>query len=91
MARLGWEKFVEEIKGRGDLTKLEKSHQPALHLLRQYRHMGSPVIIAGREWTEEEQQKDLDCEPNQSTMDHIPFMREEFALIVLKGLWVVLP
>ena len=49
--RLRWEKFVEEIKGQGELTKLEKSHQPALHLLRQYRHMGSPVIISGREWT----------------------------------------
>ena len=42
-------------------------------------------------WLEEERQAALKRRPHQSTTEHAPFLREEFASMVEKGQWFVLP
>ena len=49
------------------------------------------VVLAGRGWIEEERLKALEHETYQSNMAHVPFLRGEFASMVGKGKWVVLP
>ena len=49
------------------------------------------MVLARREWIEEERRKALDRGLHQFTMEHVPFLSEEFALMVRKGQWVVLP
>ena len=49
------------------------------------------MVLAGRECTEEDLWQVLDRELYQSMMDHGPFLREDFALMVGKGKWVVIP
>ena len=42
------------------------------------------MVLAGLEWMEEEQQHKLNHGRHQSTMDHGPFLGEEFTLMVGK-------
>ena len=48
------------------------------------------MTLAGMECFEEERRRALNRGTNQYTMAHIVFLREEFALMVEKGQWVVL-
>ena len=70
---------------------LEFMDQPARRLLQQYRHWGAPVMLAGREWTEEERRSELDCGIHQSTMVHVPFLWKDFSSVVGEGQWVEFP
>ena len=49
----GWEEFVWRRQGRGDFTGLGNLRHPARRLLRQYKFRGAPVVLAGKEWTED--------------------------------------
>ena len=60
-------------------------------LLHQYRHQGALVVLARREWIEEELQTELECGPHQSTMDHGDFLKEDFISVDGKGQWMLLP
>ena len=51
---------------------------------------GGAVVLAGRECTEEDLWQVFDRELYQSMMDHGPFLREDFALMVVKVKWVVM-
>ena len=60
-------------------------------LLRQYKHRGAPVVLMTGGWTEEELLAALKQGPHKSATEHAPFLREEFASMVEKGQWTVLP
>ena len=64
---------------------------PARRLLRQYKHHGALVVLMKGSWTEGERQAALKIGPHRSATEHTPFLREEFASMVEKGQWVVLP
>ena len=53
-------------------------------LLRKYQHRGSPVVLEGRELTEEDHQWALNRGPYKSTMFRVPLLWEEFVLMVGK-------
>ena len=48
------------------------------------------VLLEGREWTDEERRKALYRGQHQSTIAHVPFMREEFTSMMGKGQCVVM-
>ena len=50
-----------------------------------------PCDFYGQRLTEGNHIVALDRVLNQSTMSHIPLLREDFAFVVGKGQWVVLP
>ena len=81
---------IRQGKARaGGPENLEKLHHMYHRLLQQYRHQGSLVVLAGRKWKEGERRRSLDRGKHQSTMYHVPFLREEFALMVENGQCVV--
>ena len=43
---LGWKRFVDQKRGRGDFGDLEKVRHPANHLLRYYKKHGAPVKLS---------------------------------------------
>ena len=60
-------------------------------LLRQYKHRSAPVVMMTEEWTEGERLAALARGPHKSDIEHAPFLREEFASMLDKGQWTVLP
>ena len=89
--RIGWTEFLRWRQGSGDFASLSEVKQPERHLLRQYKNRGAPVVLTTREWPEGERLAALKRGPHQSATEHAPFIREEFASMVEKGTWVVLP
>ena len=89
--RLGWAEFVRRRQGRGDFASLADVKHPARRLLRQYKHRGAPVVLASGSWTEGERQVALKRGPHRSATEHTLFLRKDFASMIEKGQWVVLP
>ena len=79
---LGWGFFQREA-GKGIFCRPSR-------LLRQCKHRGGTVILSGKEWTYEQWIGALDIGPNQSMTAHIPFLRENFPLMVGKLNWLVM-
>ena len=48
-------------------------------------------MLASESWTEGERQAALKQGPHRSATEHTLFLREEFASMIEKGKWVVLP
>ena len=48
--KLGWEGFVKERRGRGDMTEMKGVHHPARRLLRGYALRGVPVKLQHKSW-----------------------------------------
>ena len=91
MKDLGCEDFVKERRGWGEFSDLVGVDHPYRIILRQYRHRGGSVVFLGQWWTGGGWRAALDRGPQKSTMAHIPFLREDFALMVGKGRGVVFP
>ena len=49
------------------------------------------MVLMSRSWTEGEHQAALKQGPHRSATEHIIFLPEEFALMIEKGQWVLLP
>ena len=90
VSHLGWEEFVQRRRGQGDFAGLGNLRHPARRLLRQYKFRGAPVVLAGKEWTEDQRLAALKRGPHKSTLEQTPFLHREFASMVAKGQWVVL-
>ena len=91
VTRLGWVEFSRQRRGRGDFASLAEVKHLARRLLRQYKHRDAPVVLMTGSLTEGEIQAALKSGPHRSATEHTPFLREEFASMVEKGKWVVLP
>lgn len=89
--RLGWEKFVRERRGKGDLTNMDDVKHPAKAILRHLSRLGAPAVMADKPWTPTKLRQALHRGPHKSCHDHHDFLAEEFADFVEKGHWVVLP
>ena len=51
----------------------------------------APVVLAGKQWIEYQRVVTLQRGPHKSTLEHTPFLRREFASMVARGQWVVIP
>ena len=91
VAKLGWEDFVNQRRGRGDFARLEVVPHLACRLLRQYKHLGAPIVLALNFWTEWDRQSSLAQVLHQSMLENLPFLCKKFASMVGKGQWVILP
>ena len=89
--RLRWAEFVRQRRGRGDFASLTDVEHPMRRLLRQYKQRGAPVVLASGSWTEGERQAALKRGTHRSATEHTLFLREEFASMIEKEQWVVLP
>ena len=63
--RLGWHRFVQLRRRRGDFAELNFDH-PARRLLLQYKHRGVPVKFHSAPWSDEQKHHALQRGPHQS-------------------------
>ena len=56
-----------------------------------FDRQAAPVVMMTGECTEGEQLADLAWGPHKSVIENAPFIHEEFASMVEKGQWTVLP
>ena len=90
-AELGWSGFIRGRQARGDLSALSRLRHPARRLLRQYKFRGAPVVLHTAPWTPEQCDASMERGPHKSSYEHIEFLRAEFAEMVNKAQWVLLP
>ena len=84
--------FIRQARGRGDLHPAVGSlPHPAAHLLAEYQRSGTPVVMQTEKWTEGRIRAALKRGPHSSSQQGIEFLREEYADMIDKQQWTVLP
>ena len=89
--RDGWDKFVRERRGRGDLAEVKELDHPARRLLRRYQTRGVPVVMHDGNWTSKQIKHALDRGPHMSAFLNKDFLCEEFIEMINSKQWVILP
>ena len=90
LEKMGWEKFVQSKRKRGDMGPLQFDH-PATRLLKEYKLNGVPVKMHTKPWTKDRNLQALHRGPHRSCFDHLTFLQEEFVQMIQKDQWVILP
>ena len=84
--------FIRNARGRGDLCPtITNLPHPARTLLTLYQQEGTPAEMRGPIWTNARKAQALRRGPHKSARQGIQFLREEFADMIEKEQWVVLP
>ena len=91
LKRLGWKKFVLQRRTKSDFTSLDRVDHPAKHLLRHYKSRGTPVKFSTEPWSRAKIDAALQRGAHRSCLEHVEFLHEEFADMIAKAYWVVLP
>lgn len=88
-----WKEFVEQSRDpHGDIhPKVARLPHPAAPLLDQLRLVGAPVQLTTPPWNRNRITAALARGPHKSSKESIAFLREEFAGMMLKGHWTMLP
>ena len=91
LKKLGWKKFVQSRRSRGDLADLSSLPHPAKRLLQHYKSHGAPVKVTTKPWSQHKLRTAIERGPHQSCQEHLDFLEEEFIDMINKQQWVVLP
>ena len=91
LAKLGWTAFVKSRRQRSDFATLDNVHHDAHRLLKFYKARGAPVKMSTPAWSAARVDEALERGPHKSCDDYHEFLGEEFADMINKGQWVVLP
>lgn len=84
--------FIRDTRGRGDLhPEIATIKHPAAHLLSRFQKVGTPAIISGSPWTPSKIEAALRRGPHKSSKNGIEFLRNEYADMIEKQQWIVLP
>ena len=87
-----WGDFIRTVGGRGDLhSDIANIPHPAAHLLSRFQKVDTPAIMSGKPWSEGQIKAALKQGPYSSSKDGIKFLRNEFANMVKKQQWIILP
>jgi len=88
-----WTQFASECtEGRGDFHPAVGSiPHPAAPFLSYIREHGVPVLMLTPPWSKGRLKAALSRGPHKSAKENIQFLREEFAAMIQKGQWVILP
>ena len=91
LKRLGWRKFVLQHRTKSDFASLDRVDHPARRLLKQYKSRGTPVKFSTEPWSRAKIDAALQRGAHRSCLEHLEFLHEEFADMIAKAYWVVLP
>lgn len=84
--------FIRKVRGRGDLhPDVGALPHPAAHLLSRYQKSGTPVVMKTAEWSPARRRAAIARGPHVSSKRGIDFLREEYADMMDKQQWTVLP
>ena len=78
-------------QGRGDLTTMQLLNHPAARLLKSLSITGAPVVLHSPPWHKDRIDAAVARGPHKSAIDRADFLRQEFADMIDKGQWLVLP
>jgi hypothetical protein len=88
---LGWHGLVAHCRPLSNFSQLDNVPHPACRLLCLYKHRGAPVKFSTPPWTRLQVKHALSCGPHKSAHEYLDYLEEEFADMINKGQWVVLP
>ena len=92
LSATSWGNFVKHARGRGDLhSAVGTLDHPAAHLLSRYQKSGTPAVISTPPWTRQRLNAAIKRGSHQSAKNGIAFLREEYADMMDKQQWTVLP
>jgi hypothetical protein len=88
-----WTEFVENFRGRkGDFhPQVKRIPHGTATLLENMRRNGASVQLSTPKWTMAQKEAALERGARQSANAHITFMRGEFADMIRKKQWILLP
>lgn len=87
----GWEQLVRDRRGKGDLTTMKAVNHPAKPLLQRLQKHGAPVVLQTEPWDPVKLDRAVARGPHRSCAEHHEFLEAEFADMIEKGHWIVLP
>jgi hypothetical protein len=90
LSKMGWTKFVQHRRRRGDFSDLKINH-PAQRLLTQMKKHGAPIQLATSPWTSAQLKTAIKRGPHRSCQEYIDFLETEFMDMIKKDQWVILP
>jgi hypothetical protein len=90
LATVGWNEFVRERRGRGDLGDLEFEH-PAARLLHHVGTRGVPIVLTTPPWDSQRIYAAATRGPHKSAYEYQDFLRNEMGDMILRRQWIVLP
>ena len=92
LSSTSWGDFVRSVRGRGDLhPDISQIPHPASHLLSRFQKVGTPAIMSDSNWNKGQIEAALKRGPHSSSKNGIDFLRNEFADMIDKQQWIVLP
>lgn len=91
LQQLGWSRLVKQRRSRGDFSSLDHVHHPANRLLKLLKHRGAPVKCSTSPWSQQQISRAINRGPHKSCFEYLDFLKEEFADMIAKGQWLVLP
>ena len=83
--------FNSQMDARGDWADVGGLDHPAARLLKYYKDKGVPVAMKATRWNNARKQAALARGPHKSAKEHVDFLREEYASMIQKGHWTLLP
>jgi len=90
LSTVGWNEFVRERRGRGDLGDLVIEH-PAARLLRHVGTRGVPIVLTTPPWDSKRIYAAATRGPHKSAYEYQDFLRNEMVDMILRRQWIVLP
>ena len=85
----GWNRLVQEHRGRGDFLELNINH-PAQELLKKYKSQGVPVKCHTQVWTKGMLDRAIRRGTHKLCYNYMDFLEVEFKDMISKGQWMVL-
>ena len=84
--------FIRTFRGKGDLhPDIANIPHPTAHLLSHFQKVGTLAIMSDEPWSDGKIEAALKRVPHSSSKNGIEFLRNEFADMVNKQQWTVLP
>ena len=87
-----WGDFIQSIRGRGDLhPEVGSLNHPAAYLLSRFQKSGAPAVLSAPPWSNAKIEMVLKWGPHRSSHNGIELLRTEYADMMDKQQWTVLP
>jgi hypothetical protein len=87
-----WEKFVSKSRHTCNIAPgVKHIYHPAATILHQYKKSGVPVIMNISQWPAAKIDSTIKHGPYTSALKELLFLRQEFAAMMRKVQWTVLP
>jgi hypothetical protein len=87
-----WNSFIQNSRHTSDMhAEVAALSHPASRLLNQYQKRGVPITMRNLPWSQQRKNAAIKRGAHLSAKQQTAFLRQEFASIINKGQWTLLP